>query len=536
MTELSHVTAERERIEATLRRDGFRTLIDQVADYAIFLISVDKQTVSWNLGVERTLGYAAADFLGLTVHTLFTEDDCARGVPDAELAEARKAGRASDDRWMRKRDGSHFWANGVTTALYDDAGSLVGYTKVMRDMTAEREAEDRLREAQKLQAVGRLAGGVAHEVNNMMTVVGGFGELLMAHPPLDATARGFVEEIQRACGRATAVTRQLLAYSRRQMLRTERVGLADVVTGMEPLLRRMLAEDVDLRIETHRDCQVLADRGQLEQVLLNLAFNARDAMPTGGQLTIRCDIVTVDPASMAPAPLGDEDRMQPGPYAALSMIDTGHGIDAEVMGQMFEPFFTTKPVGRGTGLGLSTVYGIVRQSGGFLRVTSEVGRGTTFHLYFPQADTVAPRAQTAGDVPGMRQEVAPAWPSGTTVLLVEDEPMVRGLAVRQLQALGLEVLQAADGAEALAMVQGRERAVDVVLTDVVMPGMSGRQLAEHLLEVQPGVPVLFMSGYTEDEGIRRGVLEAGAPFLQKPFTLQQLRMGLAALVPPRVPG
>jgi signal transduction histidine kinase/CheY-like chemotaxis protein len=369
------------------------------------------------------------------------------------------------------------------------------------------ETQGQLEQAQKMDAIGRLAGGVAHDFNNLLTVILGRTDILL-HPlkPEDPMRRG-IELIQRTAGRAADLTRQLLAFSRKQVLEAVVVDLNAVTAEMKDLLGRLIGEDIALvTAPTTGLGHVKADRGQIEQVLMNLAVNARDAMPQGGHLIVETANVDLD---------GDFVRRhvgaRPGPHVMLAVSDSGVGIPREVQPHIFEPFFTTKEQGRGTGLGLATVYGIVKQSGGYITVDSESGRGTTFRIYLPRVDAAAPAAD--------RSARPTAAAGGTeTILLVEDEEGVRELARDILRSSGYTVIEARNGAEALLLCERHQGPLDLLLTDVVMPRMSGRELAERLAALRPDLIVLYMSGYTDDAVIRHGVLGAGTAFLQKPFT------------------
>jgi CheY-like chemotaxis protein len=357
-----------------------------------------------------------------------------------------------------------------------------------------------------MDAVGRLAGGVAHEVNNMMTAILGFTDLLL-DPGHAGDPRGDLLQIRKAAGRAAIVTAQLLAFSRRQMLRPRVVDLNVVVTELQPMLPRLMGEDKEVEVALAPELwPVHADRGQLEQVVINLALNARDAMPRGGRFTIETANVELDEDYIGRHP---GTTMARGPYVRLVVSDTGGGIPTDVQGRIFEPFFTTKPVGQGTGLGLSMVYGIIKQSGGFVWVYSEPGHGTSFKLYLPRAAALPEVVTPPGGYEVPRGE--------ETVLVVEDDPLVRHLSARLLASQGYATLEARNGREALELLQAHEDRVQLVLTDVVMPELGGAEFARHVEQLQPGLPVLFMSGFTDHEVVRRGLLDPGAPYLQKPF-------------------
>jgi two-component system cell cycle sensor histidine kinase/response regulator CckA len=408
-------------------------------------------------------------------------------------------------RWVHK-NGAAIWIEQHHVLVRDQRGRLVAIECIARDITGRRQLEDQFRQSQKMEAIGRLAGGVAHDFNNLLTVINGYSaqalDTLREGDPL----RQEVEEINKAGERAASLTRQLLAFSRRQMLTPRVLTLNAIVSDMERMLRRILGEDVALvtRLDPSLE-SVHADPGQIEQVLLNLAVNARDAMPEGGRLLIETANVELD----------DTDARQlrgavPGPYAMLAVSDTGCGMNAETQARIFEPFFTTKAPGVGTGLGLSTVFGIVKQSGGTIWVYSEPGKGATFKVYFPR---VALQPESVAQ----RPVVKPA--QGTeTVLVVEDEDGVRKLIRSVLKRAGYTVLEARGGREALLLCQSHSGPVHLVITDVVMPLMSGRELVNHLTALRPEIKLLFISGYTDDATVQHGVHSPQTPFLQKPFT------------------
>ena len=378
-------------------------------------------------------------------------------------------------------------------------------------LEALRESQEQLRQVQKLEGIGQLAGGIAHDFNNLLTVIIGFCSLAMRDLKPDDPVFGNLEEIKKAGDRATSLTRQLLAFSRRQVLQPKILNLGSVVADMEKMLRRVIGENIDLRAALEPTLgKVNADPGQIEQIIVNLAVNARDSMPNGGKLTIETDNVYLDEEYVK-----HHVGAQAGAHVMLAVSDTGHGMDQQTMARIFEPFFTTKEVGKGTGLGLSTVYGIVKQSGGNIWVYSEIGRGTTFKIYLPRVADGAEEYQRPTD------EFKTA--EGTeTILLVEDEEMLRKLARQTLAGYGYRILEAEDGDEATVLSAQHEGAIQLLLTDVIMPGMNGRELANRLLETRPTLRVLFMSGYTDDAIVHQHALESSANFIQKPFSPDSL--------------
>ena len=385
-------------------------------------------------------------------------------------------------------------------------GQLVRVWGTQRDVTEQRHLEEQFRQSQKMEAVGQLAGGIAHDFNNLLTAILGNTQLLLRELPPGDSMRDDVEEIRKASERAASLTRQLLAYSRRQMLQPEVLDLNVVMAEMDKMLRRLIGEHIDLVAVFAPDLgRVRADPNQIEQVIVNLAVNARDAMPDGGKLTIGTANVDLD-ESFAQAHLGSV----PGSYAMLAVTDTGVGMDAAVRAHLFEPFFTTKEVGKGTGLGLATVYGIVKQSGGYISVYSEPGHGSSFKIYLP-------RIATPAEPPAAALKGGPA-PGSETVLVVEDEPAVLTLSRRALEAQGYVVLAASDADAALRVVERHGGMIHLLLTDVVMPGLSGHELADRLTAQRPGIRVLYMSGYPGDAVVQHGTLPSGSAFLQKPFS------------------
>jgi PAS domain S-box-containing protein len=422
-------------------------------------------------------------------------------------------------------EGTPITVEGNLSATFHD-GQPEGLRGIFRDITERKRIEEQLRRAERMQAAGRLAGGVAHEVNNMMTGVIGFSEFLLRSLEADDARRAEVHEIIRAGTRAADVTRQLLAFTRQQFLRPEVFDLNQVVSGMEKLLRRSLGEDHELTLRLSREpLEVRADRGQLEQVLLNLVLNARDAIAGRGDVVIATAGATREEARAARS----ADVEVPDPeYVLLAVSDSGCGMTTEVQARIFEPFFTTKPVGQGTGLGLSTVYGIVKQSDGFIWAESEPGSGTTFRMFLPRI--------AAGRAPGAAADPETTPLGGTeTILVVEDEDIVRSLACRGLREQGYKVLEARHGVEALRQVREQPRKIDLVISDVVMPELGGRELGQRLAGLQPDLPVLYMSGYTGDDVIQRGLLDPGAPFQQKPFTPESLARKVREMLDARRP-
>jgi two-component system cell cycle sensor histidine kinase/response regulator CckA len=379
---------------------------------------------------------------------------------------------------------------------------------LLTDVTEQRRLEDQLRQSQKMEAVGRLAGGVAHDFNNLLTVIQGYADLLRNDPGGDQREERTeaIDQIRIASKRAAALTGQLLAFSRQQVLQPKILELNAVVSNLAPMLRRVIGEDIELVTNLDpRGESVLADAGQLEQVIMNLVVNSRDAMPQGGTLTVE-----TGSADVAEAP-GIELEAPPGRYARLTVKDTGTGLSPQVQARVFEPFFTTKEVGKGTGLGLATVYGIVKQSGGFVQLHSELGHGATFNVYLPCAERELRRVEPES---GIRR----AFPKKKIILLIEDEEAVRKLLFSVLSGQGYTVLQASSGKEALAVASGHSGPIHLILSDVVMPGTGGPETVAELQRSRPATQVIFMSGYTDDSVVRHGLTDSGRHFIQKPFT------------------
>ncbi len=469
--------------------------------------------IEWvNPAFTALTGYAAEEALGKDSRDLVKS-----GKHTAEFFKDFWETILAGETWRgeiinRRKDGTLHTEDQIVAPIFDASGVITHFVAIKKDITARLRLEAQFRQAQKMESVGQLASGIAHDFNNLLTVINGMSELVLARVGHDDPVFPDVQEVHRAGERAAALTRQLLAFSRQQVLEPRVLNVNTVLDGMEPLLRRLLGEDIDLVIVPAPDlASVKADPGQIEQVITNLAVNARDAMPQGGRLTIESQNVEVgeDYARQHGAPV------PPGAYVRLVVSDSGVGMSEATRARIFEPFFTTKGPGRGTGLGLSTAFGIVKQSQGFIWVYSEVGVGTSFTILLPQE---VPDA--AGSAPA---KATPVSSRGTeTILVVEDNAGLRKLARRFLDPAGYTVLLAATGEEALRVVARQDAPVHLLLSDVVMPGMSGRQLAERLAPICPAMKVLYMSGYTDDTIVRHGVLDATVPFLNKPFTAAAL--------------
>jgi two-component system cell cycle sensor histidine kinase/response regulator CckA len=510
------VEAERARDEARAAEDRYQLLVNSLM-VGVVLIDGAAGIVAANPAAERILGLTLDQMSGRSSVDRewgIVRDDGSPQPPEQNpVVMSLRTGEpvSNNVAGVRRPDDTRVWIEVNAQPLFRPKESAP-YAAVVSfaDVTARKQLEAQLRQSQKMEAVGQLAGGVAHDFNNLLTVIKGHTEFALedvgTSRPQAATDLTTVRE---AADRAAALTRQLLAFSRQQILQPQVLDLNGLVSNFEKMVRRVIPADIAIVANLAGDLALVeADPGQLEQVLMNLVVNARDAMPDGGTITIETANVELDPAFPAPhAPT----EIRPGPYVALVVSDTGSGMDEVIKARIFEPFFTTKERGSGTGLGLATVYGIVKQSGGYVWVYSELGEGTTFRIYLPRTASESVEVHRAAE--------QPAVPRGAeTILVVEDEPLVRGLASRVLAKNGYRVLTAANGAEALRASAESTNPIDLVVSDLVMPEMGGRELAEQLRTRHSGVRVLFMSGYTEDAALRRAVLRPGEAFLAKPFT------------------
>ncbi len=501
---------DHKRHEEALRQSEsrYRSLV-QSAVYGIYRSSVDGRFLDVNPALIHMLGYDSAD----EVVKLDPQREVFVEPAEHErlLQEFQRTGclDSAEVRWKRK-DGSVITVrlSGRAATELDEADQALEI--IAEDITERRALEDQFRQAQKMEAVGRLAGGVAHDFNNLLMVVSGYTEVLMEALDQNDPLLVKVQAIQQAADRATTLTRQLLAFSRKQLLELKVVDVNSIVADMERLLRPLIGENIDLTTKlTPNVGHTRADAGQLEQVIMNLVVNAKDAMPDGGRILIQTSEADPDTARR------EHSLIEPGTYILLSVSDTGAGMDRETQSRIFEPFFTTKEKGKGTGLGLSTVYGIVKQGGGYIFAQSEPGCGTTFRIYLP-------RVADPADSPRVDKHAQAAAGGSETVLLVEDEESVRELVRETLKTRGYTVIEASDGIAGMRVSEEYQGNIEILITDVVMPGMSGRELAKRVAAARPNIRVLYLSGYTEDAIIHEGALEPGTGFLQKPFTLQVL--------------
>jgi len=505
------------RAESELREAlGTVAALLDASPVAIVAVDAEYRVTKWNPAAEHLFGWTPADVLGRPLPIVGHD----HRLEHTRLREQLLSGRtvsAIDTRRQRK-DGSVVNVYLSVAPLRSAGGDVRGAVALFVDMTERRQLEEQLRQSQKMEAVGQLAGGVAHDFNNLLTVIKTYSELLLDQIDGTNPFREDLVAIHRAAGRAASLTRQLLAFSRKQVLQPKVLNLNAVAGGLEPMLRRLIGEDVRIvMLPAPKIGRVRADPGQLEQVLVNLAVNARDAMPKGGTLTIETSNVDLDRDYA-----GRRSVVLPGQYVMLAVTDTGCGMDEATRRRVFEPFFTTKEVGRGTGLGLSTVYGIVKQSGGYVWVYSEPGQGTTFKIYLPSIDEEISSSE------GQTAQVAVG--GAEVVLLVEDDEGVRALGRRILERYGYTVLEARDGHDALRIAGQYPQRIDVLVTDMVMPELSGREVYQRLSPARPGLRVLYVSGYTDDDIVRRGLIEATAAFLQKPFTAMHLAGAVRAVL------
>jgi PAS domain S-box-containing protein len=506
----------RKTTEADLRREA---LVFAMIGDAVIVMDPDRVIIDWNPAAERIFGYTRAEMLGQPPIRLYPPSHLA--LQDAVVAALREHGRWGGELPFIRKDGSEGFGDVLIVVQRDAAGRLVSTIGVTRDITerkrseeALRKSEERLHLSQRLEAVGQLAGGVAHDFNNLLTAITSYTHLLLDDTAPNDRRREDLLEIKKAADRATSLTRQLLAFSRKQVLQPRVLDVNVVVADLEKMLRRLIGEHIALVTDGRPALsRVHADPGQLEQVIVNLAVNARDAMPSGGTLRIATSNVELTAEHWRDHP---DVEAKPGRYVLIAVSDTGTGMDPATQARIFEPFFTTKGPGKGTGLGLATVYGIVKQSGGYIWVSSKLGAGATFRIYLPAVQQPLERGED-GVV------AADACNGSGTILLVEDEPGVRALARRVLEQAGYVVLAAADGLEAEQLAAGHSGVLDLVITDVVMPNLGGTALVERLRAARPGLNVLFISGYPEGEIGRRALVGEGTSYLEKPFSPQVLR-------------
>ena len=503
---------ERKKAEASLRQseEQFRLLLQGVTDYAIYMLDPSGRVSSWNPGAERIKGYAPDEIVGEHFSRFYTEEDRADGLPDRALATAAAEGRFEKEGWRVRKDGSRFWAHVVVDAIRDERGDVIGYAKITRDITERMEAQRALEEArealfqsQKMEAVGQLTGGIAHDFNNLLMAVLGSLELVRKRVPYDARITPLIDNAIQGAQRGAVLTQRMLAFARKQELKMEAVDVPSLVRGMMNFLDRTIGPNIEVSMRFDAELpRAHTDPYQLEAALMNLAVNARDAMPNGGSITV----------SARPARIEAHHTLSPGDYVHLTVADTGEGMDEDALARATEPFFTTKGVGKGTGLGLSMVHGLAAQSGGWLTLKSRRGAGTQVELWLPAVRTEALE-------PAHRRSGGRASETGTSLLIlaVDDDSLVLTNTAAMLDDLGHEVLVASSGKEGLALLRGRP-GIDLVITDEVMPNMTGTQLAQAAKSADPDLPVIITSGYA-DQAAPSG---PGRPRLTKPFTQAEL--------------
>jgi PAS domain S-box-containing protein len=486
-------------------RERMAAIVDSSQD-AIIGKDLNGKIISWNKGAERNYGYTAAEAVGQPI-SIIVPDDRPNEIPD--ILEKIKRGEIIGfyESVRLAKDGKRLDVSLTVMPLRNNEGKIVGASAIARNITEEKRAQEQLRQAQKMEAIGRLAGGVAHDFNNILGIITSCTELLRSREQAPGSVQ-YVDTIRKAAERGASLTRQLLAFSRKQVLEPRVLDLNERVKESAKLLRPLMGDDVQIVIGMKAaSAPVEADPGQLDQIIMNLAVNARDAMPRGGKLIVETSIVEFDETFAQQLP-----SMTPGSYVLLAVSDSGTGMDEATVSHIFEPFFTTKELGKGTGLGLATVYGIVKQSGGHIWVYSEPGRGTTFKIYLPSAE----HKIGGGTMPEMQSALPRV--TGKTVLLVEDDEMMRKLTRQLLEQQGYNVMEASDGRSALDLLESDHASIDLVLTDVVMRGMSGPELVLQLSETRPNLKFVYMSGYTGELIAEHDVMKSGVMLLEKPFS------------------
>jgi len=507
---MAHDVTEQSQAENALRENQARLagIVNSAMD-AIISADSEQRIVLFNAAAERILGCPATEAIGQSIDRFIPErfrERHQQHIRDfGETGVTLRSMRSFAELTALRADSEEFPIEASISQIEVEGKKL--FTVILRDITERKQLEEQFRQSQKMEAIGRLAGGVAHDFNNMLTAIIGYSQLVKAQLDEESPLRHDIEEIEKAGQRAAGLTAQLLAFSRKQVLQPKVLDLNEVISVVDKMLRRLIGEDIDLVTITRPGMgHVKADPGQIEQILLNLAVNSRDAMPRGGKLTIETRNMDLDEGYAS-----SHADVVPGQYVMLAVSDTGHGLDAETQSHIFEPFFTTKEQGKGTGLGLSTVFGIVKQSGGHIWLYSEPGHGATFKIYFPRIDEPA-------DATAAPTKSVESLYGSENILVVEDDEAVRNVARLALEKYGYTVLEAERGAQALEAFGPLATAIDLVMTDVIMAGMSGPELVVRLQELHPDVKVLYVSGYTEEATIHHGVLTEGIAFLQKPFT------------------
>jgi PAS domain S-box-containing protein len=514
----------------------FQLLVAGVTDYAIYMLDPQGRISSWNHGAERIKGYRAEEVLGSNFSIFYTEEDRRAGMPSSALLRAENEGRFEAEGWRVRKDGTRFWAMVVIDPIHNDGGKLIGFAKVTRDITERHQAQqmieqarERLTQAQKMEAIGQLTGGVAHDFNNLLMII--LGNLETAQRQLGTLTESAASRLQRVIGnamrgaqRAAMLTQRLLAFSRRQPLSPRALDVNKFIAGAVDFLQRSLGEAVNVEAVGGAGLwHIEVDLNQLEASLLNLAVNARDAMPDGGKLTIETSNAFLDQDYCRANP-----EVLPGQYVLVAVTDNGTGMSKDVAEHAFEPFFTTKVVGEGTGLGLSQVYGFVKQSGGHVKIYSELGEGTTVKIYLPRLAGAVQLEEPTGTDAGSEG-------LGETILVVEDDGDVRAYIVEVLRGLNYDVLEAHDANSALGMFERNGVRIDLLLTDVVLPGVNGRELAREMQLRRADIKVLFMTGYSRNAIIHQGRLDPDVELIQKPITQAELALRIRDLLDARLP-
>ena len=518
--DLTEKRAAQEELRASEER--FRMLVQSVTDYAIYMLDPEGRVSSWNAGAERFKGYLADEIMGEHFSRFYTEEDREAGVPRIALETAEREGRFEAEGWRVRKDGTRFWASVIIDPIRDDNGELVGFAKVTRDLSDKRAIEEQLRQSQKMEAVGQLTGGLAHDFNNLLTGISGSIEMMQMRLTQGRTAdfdRYFMAA-QGAVKRAAALTHRLLAFSRRQTLDPKPTSVNRLLGDLEELVRRTVGPSVQVEVVGASGLwPTLVDPNQLENAVLNLCINARDAMPDGGKLTIETANKWIDQRASR------SHDLPVGQYISVCVTDTGVGMTPEVVSKAFEPFYTTKPLGEGTGLGLSMIYGFARQSGGQVRIYSEVGQGTTACIYLPR------HSEEASALEDYELPTNPNAPGdGEVVLVIDDDPIIRMLVAEILSDSGYAVIEAPDGPAGLKVLESNAR-IDLLITDVGLPGgMNGRQVADAARLGRPGLKVLFITGYAENAVIGQSRLDNGMFVMTKPFQMDSIAQRISEII------
>src|SRR6516165_1498104 len=532
MSSQSKTSATHEALRASEQQ--FQLLVQGVTDYAIFMLDPQGRITTWNSGAERIKGYHAEEIIGENFSRFYTEEDQREGVPMRALLRAMMEGRYGAEGWRVRKDGSRFRASVVIDPIHDDAGKLIGFAKVTRDVTERHQAQEMLDQArerllqwQKMEAIGQLTGGVAHDFNNLLTIV--IGNLETAQRHLGGLSGGVASRLKRALDnamrgaqRAATLTQRLLAFSRQQPLDPKPLDVNKFIAAEVEFLQRSLGETTEVEaVGSAGLWPVEVDAHQLDAALLNLAVNARDAMPNGGKLTIETSNAFLDQDYCSANP-----EVIPGQYVMIAVSDNGAGMTQNVVERAFEPFFTTKSAGQGTGLGLSQVYGFIKQSGGHIKIYSEPGHGTTVKIYLRKLETKLDLGEPEDPQPLAEGE------RGEMILVVEDED-VRSFLVEALRDLDYGVLPAHDAVGGLGFIKQPGIRIDLMLTDVVLPGISGRDLAREAIKARPDLKVLFMTGYSHNAIVHQGRLDSDVALIQKPITQDQLATRIRSLLDER---